>query len=228
MRRSLAVLVVAVVVLAAGSASAQWHLGLRMVGTGNYFPTVAASDEDPMPTIETGIFGYKEFLVGYGESLYGELSFAYDDLKMTEKADEDDPDAEDCESGLNWWYFGVAGFYKFMEGDGYDAAIGARYQYGSSKLSSDYADMPIDDDMTVEVKDFSYTATMSQISVPIRFNWYMADGKFAIGPEVAFKYTTGSTEYEYTLPTPPRADTKDGPEFTGMDTEFSLNLMFMF
>lgn len=220
MRRCLLLCVVAVLIVAASSASAQWHVGMRMVGTGNYFPfMVAASGDDPIPNVDTGIFGYKEFIVGYGETIYGEASFAYSDLTSTFTEDD-----EEYESGLDWWYFGVSGFYTLMESNAYDVSLGVRYQYGSSTLSADYGSVE-----GMPVSDASLTGTTSQFSVPIRFNWFLADGMFAIGPEVAFKYTTGSTELEYTpMETGRETVTVDGPEYTGMDTEYSLNLMFMF
>ena len=219
MRRFLLLCVVAAIALTAGTASAQWHLGIRMVGSGNYFPYMPAlSAGDPMPLMDAGLFGYKEFIVGYGDKIQGEATFAYDSLDSTL-----DMDGTDVESGMGWWYLGVAGHYRLMEGDGYDMTAGLRFQYGSAELTSDYGYVD-----SMPVTDMSYTGTTSQFSVPLRFNWYFADGKIGIGPEVAFKYTTGSTELEFTPEDARVSVTMDGPEYTGIDTEYSLNLVFLF
>jgi hypothetical protein len=230
MRRVLLVCLVAAMVLTAGTASAQWNLGMRMVGTGNYFPylpimqVMQSESEGPggipsMIVADVGLFGYKEFVVGYRtDALCVEGSFAYDKFGSEWKNAEI---AQDSEYDLSWWYAGGAVFYSFRQGNGYDASVGFRYQYGASELTY------VERDVEVRDLDFSITGTSTQFSVPIRFMWRPGDGKFAIGPEVAFKYTTGSTEYEISEGEG-SALTFDGPEYTGFDTEYSLMMKFMF
>ena len=67
MRRVVPLLVVAALLVVSGSASAQWSLGIRFVGTGNYFPYMPAMSEggSGLPLTDTGIYAYKELAVGY-------------------------------------------------------------------------------------------------------------------------------------------------------------------
>jgi hypothetical protein len=225
MRQFLLFSLVVLMVMAAATASAQWSVGLRMVGTGNYFPylpLMQAMSEDGigLVTADAGLFGYKEFIVGYGTgAICFEGSFAYDKLGSTWDADVADYEIHiDEEENLSWWYFGGSFFYHFMQGEGYAASVGLRYQYGSSEMT--FTDNLDDDEVTI-------SGSTSQFSVPIRFMWRPGDGKFAIGPEIAFKYTTGTTEYEETW-SDRGSLSLDGPEYTGFDTEYSLLMKFMF
>jgi len=220
MRRVLLFCLVAVMVFAAGTASAQWSLGMRLVGTGNYFPYLpiiqAMGEESPMVVADAGIFGYKEFSVGYHTGqLCFEGNFAYDKFASTFTEDG----YGEFEDALTWWYLGGAVFYNVMKGESYAASAGLRYQYGASEmkysLTYDRAD-----------EELAFTGNTSQFSVPFRFMWRPGGGKFAIGPEVAFKYTTGSTEF--TQSAGGHSVSEDGPEYTGFDTEYSLQMKFMF
>jgi hypothetical protein len=220
MRRVVLLGLVAVVVLAAGSASAQWSLGMRMVGTGNYFPYLplmqAIAEDGGMIVADAGLFGYKEFIVGYDTgTLCLEGSFAYDNFGST-FTDE----SGDYENDLTWWYGGASVLYKFMTGQTYDVSGGVRFQYGSSQVKFTHPPV-LREDVEETLKGNS-----TQFSVPIRFMWMPGDGNFAIGPEVAFKYTTGSTEYEVSQGG--QSFSQDGPEYTGFDTEYSLVMKFMF
>jgi len=217
MRRVLLFCLVATMVLAAGTASAQWSLGMRMVGTGNYFPyqplMQAMYGEGGMIVADAGLFGYKEFSVGYhADKICIEGNFAYDKF-ASEWSDYNEEDS------LTWWYFGGAVLYNFMQGDGYAASAGLRFQYGASEMSFIYPDN------RAEVEE-KLTGNTTQISVPFRFMWRPGGGKFAIGPEVAFKYTTGTTELEQSVGD--QSQSIDGPEYTGFDTEYSLLMKFMF
>ncbi|MCK4410477.1 MAG: hypothetical protein KAW67_10340 [Candidatus Eisenbacteria sp.] len=220
MRRVLLFCLVAAMVFAAGSASAQWNLGMRLVGTGNYFPYLpimqAMDEEGGMVVADAGLFGYKEFAVGYHfDKLCFEGTFAYDQFGSTWTIDG----YGDIEDDLTWWYLGGAVFYNFMKGDGYAAGAGLRVQYGASEMTHT---------QPYERTDVVYTLTgnSTQFSVPFRFMWRPGGGKFAIGPEVAFKYTTGATEYEEAIGGV--SASTDGPEYTGFDTEYSLMMKFMF
>jgi len=219
MRRVVLFCLVVVMMSAAGTASAQWSVGMRMVGTGNYFPYLplmqAMGEDGGMIVADAGIFGYKEFAVGYrADKLCFEGNFAYDKFGST-FSDEGD----DYESDLSWWYAGGTVLYSFMQGEGYAAAVGARFQYGASEMTSTYP-------MARASVEETLSGTTTQFSVPIRFMWRPGGGKFAIGPEVAFKYTTGSTEY--TADFGSQSQSMDGPEYTGFDTEYSLMMKFMF
>ena len=75
-------------------------------------------------------------------------------------------------------------------------------------------------------EELTFKGSTSQFSVPFRFMWRPGGGKFAIGPEIAFKYTIGSTELEYSVERD--SITVDGPEYTGFDTEYSLVMKFVF
>ena len=135
MRRVFLFCLVAAMVFAAGTASAQWNLGMRLVGTGNYFPYLpimqAMGDEGGMVVADAGIFGYKEFMVGYrADKLCFEGSFAYDKFGSTFA--EENGDVED---NLTWWYAGGTVLYNFMKGEGYSAGAGVRFQYGASDMT---------------------------------------------------------------------------------------------
>ena len=220
MRRVLLFCLVAVIVFAAGTASAQWSLGMRMVGTGNYFPYLpimqAMNESGGMVVADAGLFGYKEFSVAYhADKLCFEGNFAYDSFGST-FSDEDFGDFED---DLTWWYVGGGVFYKLVKGDEYGIAAGFRYQYGASEM------IAVRPEEREEI-EFKLTGNTTQFSVPFRFMWRPGGGKFAIGPEVAFKYTTGSTEFEQSIGS--YSESADGPEYTGFDTEYSLMMKFMF
>lgn len=219
MRRVLLFCLVAAMVFAAGSASAQWSLGMRLVGTGNYFPYLplmqAMGEDGGMIVADAGIFGYKEFAVGYrSDKLCFEGNFAYDKFGST-FTDEDG----DYENDLTWWYLGGTALYNFMQGEGYTAGAGIRLQYGASEMSYVYPYTRAD----VEEK---LKGSTTQFSVPFRFMWRPGGGKFAIGPEIAFKYTSGTTEYEQSMGG--QSQSMDGPEYSGFDTEYSLMMKFMF
>lgn len=221
MRRPFTLIVVLALLLVAGSASAQWHFGLRLCGTGNYFPYMPGltGDEDPLPLADTGIFGYKELAVGYGDVFQVEGNFAYSNLGQTVELPDD---MGEVEGDLTWWYVGGAVFYRFLDGGAYNMSAGLRYQYGATELSSK---SPVEtagrEDMEV-----TYSGNTSQFSVPIRFTLLAFDGHFGFGPEMAFKYTTGSTEYE--VSGGGGSYSEDGPEYDGWDTEYSLNLQWFF
>ena len=220
MRRSLVVVVAFVLVLAAaGSAAAQWNLGLRLVGTGNYFPYLPSlQNDESLPVTDTGIYGYKEFMVGYrADVLCYEVSFAFDNFG-SDFTDEDDIKWED---DLTWWYVGGALFYTFMQGDGYMGSVGVRYQYGASEIK-----WSATGDLSRDTYEEKMSGNTSQFSVPFRFMWMPGGGNFGIGPEVAFKYSTGTVEYEQSLNS--QSLSMDGPEFSGFDTEYSLVMKFMF
>jgi len=207
-------------VFAAGTASAQWSLGMRMVGTGNYFPYLpimqAMGEESPMVVADAGIFGYKEFSVGYhADKLCFEGNFAYDKFSTTFTEEG----YGDLENNLTWWYLGGAVFYNVMKGDSYAAGAGFRYQYGASEMKYSV-------DFERADAELAFTGNTSQFSVPFRFMWRPGGGKFAIGPEVAFKYSTGTTEYTESMGGD--SHSMDGPAFTGFDTEYSLMMKFMF
>ncbi len=221
MRRVLLFCLVAVMVFAAGSASAQWSLGMRMVGTGNYFPYLpiiqVMNEEGGMVVADAGLFGYKEFSVGYhADMLCLEGNFAYDGFGTTFT----DPYDDDYESDLTWWYGGATVLFNFLQGEGYSGGAGVRFQYGASEMMMSY------DPDVGDYEEYLITGTTTQFSVPFRFMWRPGDGKFAIGPEIAFKYTMGSAEYEFTEGT--ATEKIDGPEYTGFDTEYSLMMKFMF
>jgi hypothetical protein len=231
MRRAFLFGLVAMIVLAAGSASAEWNLGMRMVGTGNYFPylpfmqlmQVAESDQGGMIVADAGLFGYKEFIVGYDTGGVGsfcfEGSFAMDNFGSTFTYE-----GADVENDLTWWYAGGTVLYNFMTvGDASNAAMtasaGVRFQYGTSELKYVFPSTRDDTEMKL-------TGSTTQFSVPIRFMWTLANGHIGIGPEVALKYTTGSTEQKQTAAG--HSSSADGPEYTGFDTEYSLMMKFMF
>lgn len=228
MRRPLTLIVVLALLLAAGSASAQWHFGLRLCGTGNYFPYMPGlgdpDDPDPMPLADTGIFGYKEFAVGYGDAFQVEANFAYSTLSQTVEFPEEFGDMDDAEGDLTWWYVGGAVFYRFLEGENYNMSAGLRYQYGASELHSKGPE----EDLEGQIIDFTYTGSTSQFSVPLRFTLMAFDGHFGFGPEVAFKYTMGSTETDMTVGGEAVDEFFPEPEYNGWDTEFSLNLQWFF
>jgi hypothetical protein len=221
MRRVLLFCLVAAMVFAAGSASAQWSLGMRLVGTGNYFPYLplmqAMGEDAGMIVADAGIFGYKEFAVGYrADKLCFEGSFSYDKFGSTFT----DPDGDEYENNLTWWYAGGTVLYNFMQGENYSGGAGVRFQYGASEVT-----MSLDPDVGND-EEYVMTGNMTQFSVPIRFMWRPGGGKFAIGPEIAFKYTSGTTEYEQSMGG--QSQSMDGPEYSGFDTEYSLMMKFMF
>jgi len=223
MRRVFLFCLVAVIVFAAGTASAQWSLGMRMVGTGNYFPyqpliqAMMGGETNALITADAGLFGYKELSIGYrADALCFEGNFAFDGLGSEFTAPDDDVYEDD----LTWWYTGGTVLYNFWQGEGYSGGAGVRFQYGASEMM-----MSMDPDVG-DKEEYVFSGKTTQISVPFRFMWRPGDGKFAIGPEIAFKYTMGSMEAEYT--SGGSTETMDGPEYTGFDTEYSLMMKFIF
>lgn len=222
MRRVLLFCLVAVMVFAAGTASAQWSLGIRLVGTGNYFPYMPlmqiVGPEAGMIVSDAGLFGsYKELSVGYHTgTLCFEGNFAYDGFGSTFT----DPGDTEHENDLTWWYGGGTVLFNFVEGEGYSGGAGVRFQYGASEMMMSY------DPDVGDYEEILLSGSTTQFSVPFRFMWRPGDGKFAIGPEIAFKYTTGTTEYEFTEGS--STEKMDGPEYSGFDTEYSLMMKFMF
>lgn len=221
MRRIVLFGLVAVMVFVAGTASAQWSLGMRLVGTGNYFPYLPfvqiMTGYDPMIVADAGLFGYKELGIGYhADKLCFEGNFAYDGFGSTWTS----PGDTDYENDLTWWYAGGTVLFNFLQGEGYSGGAGVRFQYGASEMMMSY------DPAVGDREESVVTGSTTQFSVPFRFMWRPGDGKFAIGPEIAFKYTTGSTEYEETWGS--TTEKMDGPEYTGFDTEYSLLMKFMF
>ena len=129
-----------------------------------------------MVVADAGIFGYKEFMVGYrADKLCFEGSFAYDKFGSTFA--EENGDVED---NLTWWDAGGTVLYNFMKGEGYSAGAGVRFQDGASDMTHIAPYERVD-------ARYTLSGTTTQFSVPFRFMWRPGGGKFAIGPEIAFK-----------------------------------------
>lgn len=209
MRRIVAFGVVAVMMLVASTASAQWYMGLGLAGT-TMEDVFMYGYRDMVPEGYNGVFddasmaiGYSleafdlEFELGYGTQGYEE---EWDYTRFTREAD------------YTRYTFGLAGLYHLIGNENFGIDAGAKFQLTSEKYEYDNGD------------DYCYEETYSgwAIGPVFRGRVFFADGHMAIGPEIFFKYSTKTFEYA--------EDDEDAEEsdFTKMGLDYGIRLDFLF
>jgi hypothetical protein len=237
MSRSLLFGLVAVMLLAAGVASASdWYCGVGFGGMSNYWLHPYWYDQEGgdwtaepawyMSHTEYGIFDYRQIFMGLDKDPWNfELGVGWSSFNWSESDDYgyDRADYEYTE-GVTWYDFNFAGIYKIMEPDPIELNVGLRFQLHNAKWdwNTDY--------MGDETYPTGYEKISGWSMGPLmRARWYFADGALALGPEVYAKYTSLSYEYDY-LPTGRTAveHEKYEADMTGFNMEYSLRLEFFF
>jgi len=175
MHRGLVLCLVALLMVSAGVASAETYLGLRFGGNGNF------EYADGGPMCDSGWFTHREFAVGFGDEIQGEVSLGWN--SWTESYDPSEGGSrEDVEMSWSGMHFGVAGFYPMMEGSSYRVDVGGRFQYHTGSMTSDNY---IYRDGDYEVKLSGWT-----IGPVMRGSWWLGDLPLTFGPEVFVKYSS--------------------------------------
>jgi len=180
MHRGLVLCLVALLMVSAGVASAETYLGLRFGGYGNY---IHASG----PMWDAGLFTYREFAVGFGDKIQGEVSLGWNTVNQT----WDDPDEVDLrgneEDSASALVFGVAGFYPIMDGSSYRVDAGARLQF--LNYTNTWTWDPTDQEDTTKFSGWSFGPL-------VRGAWELGDLPVTFGPEACLKYTSLTYTYE--------------------------------
>ena len=217
MRRIVVLGLVAVMLMVATSASAQWYMGLRLAGTAeqeglfdewywsSYYRDMLQSDND-------GIIDNTQMIFGYGmDSFDVELNLGYSSEKLSYDSEEQGRYTEDVT--YTKYIIGLSGLYHLMGNDTVGIDGGLRFQLESESWK--YEADATRDDWEDKLSGWS-------VGPVLRGRWYLADGAIALGPEVFFKYTSKTYTYDYT----DRADYE--LDVTGMGLEYALRVDFMF
>lgn len=222
MHRVLFVTLIAAALLIAPAAMAETYVGLRLVGEGTL-----NGDLEPIP--DAGFYTAREFYVGFGEEIQGELSFGFDTMS-TEYASEDE---EYPERGEFEYYdkvsyslmtFGLAGFYPIQgEAGGNRIDLGLRFRYMSASWEDETDYWNRDDDMEKN----EYGASGWSIAPVMRAQWRCCNDRVGIGPEVGLKYGSYTLTETYTYPGDDPHDYPDH-DVSGWSLEYSLRFDFFF
>jgi hypothetical protein len=218
--------------LGASVASAsEWYVGARFGGMSNtwlrpywynydyYDGGGTTYPYEYLRHTEGGIFDFREVTVGLRKGLWsGELGFGLSNATWSEDLDQR---GGTFEESVNWRVISLAGLYEIMEPDPIELDLGARFQLHSAtwEWRQDYDD----DGVRATTEDIDKVSGWS-FGPLARARWYFGDGALAIGPEVYFKYTSLTYDYEYS----------NGSEFdftadiTSWDTEYSFRLEMFF
>ncbi len=175
MRRSTIALVV-VMMLVASVASAELYTSLRYAGTFNLKEFAIGMQSDKIGA---------EVAVGYSKTTLNNLDLGFlGDIELF--SDETiDPD-------ISIMTLGAAVFFQIAGDENYGLDLGGRVQYNSFGFSTTVPDIELargDDDMSVSVSGLAFGPVL-------RGRWFMADGSWAIGPEIYAKYNTMSPSAE--------------------------------
>ncbi len=186
MHRAIVALLVAATLLIAPAASAELYTGLRLTGMGNI-----NGDMELMG--DSGFLTYREFVVGFGDEIQGEVSFGFDSMTVEEQVDEEDDgrfyyDKETYSAMM----FGLAGFYPLKLTPSFRFDGGLRFQYYSVKYSSE--------------EEYARSSTNTEdiaiggwaVGPVARAQWRVAGGKIGIGPEIYLKYGSYTVTSEET------------------------------
>ena len=179
--------IVVAVLLMASTASAGWYMGLGIAGTyGVEYDfcdycydrdTIEPGDADGVVDNATMTFGYEleamdiELMLGYGSST---VTYTYDEDEGPYRAGWDEK--------YSRYMVGLGAFYHLIGTDDYNVDAGLRFALTSNKYEEE----------EVEDRADSDEATLSGWAVGpvLRGRVFLADGKFAIGPEVFINYSS--------------------------------------
>ncbi len=213
MHRGITLVLVAALLLVAGTASAGMYASFRTGGVGNY------GLQDMMMVHDSGLFNYNEVALGFGEEFVGELSIGYASQKATWEAEEGYPDrADDVEMDVSLLRFGVAGYYPTFETENATVLLGLRFQY-----LMDAASGPAMGGRSSY--EYSYDLSGFSLGPVARHQWWLTDS-VAIGPEIYLKYTSLTLDYEETCDGEVCYDCSE--DISGLAIEYSLRLDFFF
>ena len=217
MRRIVVLGLVAVMLMVASSASAQWYMGLKLAGTAGqealfnewywsyYYRDIMSNDND-------GFIDNTQMIFGYSMDTFDvELNLGYGNEKLSYDSEEQGRYTE--EISYTKYVMGLSGLYHLMGNDTMGLDAGVRFQLESEAWKWD------ESDSRVEWEDKLSGWAVGPV---LRGRWYLADGAMALGPEVFFRYSSK----KYTEDYPDRADYE--LDVTGMGLEYALRLDFMF
>jgi hypothetical protein len=211
------VLIVALVLLMASAASAQWYLGVKFAGTmdnNTLFDAWYYYDRDLLGGDNDGVIDNTQVIFGYGmDSIDLELSLGYN--KQTLKYEDPDSDYTD-EMNLTAYILGLTGFYHMMGNDTMAVDGGLRFQLETDTWDYDASDR---DHYTWEDKLSGWA-----LGPVLRGRIFFADGAMALGPEIFFKYS--SKKYTEDEDYNSRVDYE--MDVTGMGIDYGLRLDFLF
>jgi hypothetical protein len=209
MRRIVAFGVVAVMMLVASTASAQWYMGLGLAGT-TMDDVFMYGYRDMVPEGYNGVFDDASMAIGYSMDAF-DLEF---ELGYSTQGYEEEWDYTRFTETMDYtrYTFGMAGLYHLVGNEKYGIDAGAKFQLVSEKAEYDNGDGYTWED------DYSGWA----IGPVLRGRVFFADGHMAIGPEIYFKYSTKTLEESET------GDDTDEVDFTKMGLEYGIRLDFLF
>ncbi len=168
MRRCTIALVV-VMMLAATVASAGFYTSLRYAGTFNLKELAVGMQADKLGA---------EVAVGYSKTTLHDLDLGFlDDIEFLSD-DTVDPD-------ISIMTLGAAVFFEIAGNEDYGFDVGGRFQYNSFGFNMTFPEMEVmsdDEEVSVGVSGVAFGPVL-------RGRWYMADGSWAIGPEIYAKYS---------------------------------------
>lgn len=180
MHRMIVALLVAATLLIAPAASAELYTGLRLTGMGNLTGDMELIED-------SGFYTYREFVVGFGDEIQGEVSFGYNSLTIDEQVDEQVEEegrfsccGTDTYSAM---MFGIAGFYPLQQTKSFRLDGGLRFQYYSMKYTWEDIEYTRYDPDTEEIAVGGWA-----VGPVARAQWRVAGGKVGIGPEIYLKY----------------------------------------
>ena len=174
MKRSTIVLV-AVLMLVSSVASAEFYTSLRYAGTFNLKELAVGTQMDKL-----GV----EVAVGYSKTTLNDLDLGFLGDLGTLSDETIDPD-------ITIMTLGAAVFFQIAGDENYGFDLGGRAQYSSFSFNTTIPDIEArgDDDMSIGVSGMAFGPVL-------RGRWFMADGSWAIGPEIYAKYSTMSPTAE--------------------------------
>lgn len=210
MRRIVAFVVVAVMMLVASTASAQWYMGFGLAGTTMDNVFMYGYYRDMIPENYNGVFDDATLSLGYSMDAfdlefglgYSTQGYEYEWGTTRYTANED----------YTRYTFGLAGLYHLVGNENYGLDAGLRFELTSEKYEYDNGDGYTDEET------FSGWA----IGPVFRGRVFFADGHMAFGPEVYFKYSTRTYEDKET------GDDTEETDFTSMGLDYALRLDFLF
>ena len=197
-----------VMMLAASVASAGFYTSLRYAGTFNLKELAVGMQADKLGA---------EVAVGYSKTTLHDLDLGFLDYIGFFSDDTVDPD-------ISIMTLGAAVFFEIAGNEDYGFDVGGRFQYSSFGFHmaspEDIEVMSDDNDISVGVSGVAFGPVLSG-------RWYMADGSWAIGPEIYAKYNMMSSFAE--------VDGEDISEdlfgdlgTTTLSLEYSLRMDFYF
>jgi len=210
MRRGLVLCLVALLMASAGVASAETYLGLRFGGYGNYVHSGGTF-------WDSGFFTYREFAVGFGDEIQGEVAIGWNTVNQTYDDDDGGDFRGNQEDKWSAMGFGVAGFYPIMEGSSYRVDAGARFQYMTG--SNTWTWEPTDQENTQSIGGWA-------IGPLVRGAWQLGSLPVTFGPEAYLKYS--SLTYKEEREVGGETTFEEEQDISGFSIDYSFRLDFYF